>query len=629
MKQWSSLVLPIIICFCLLVLLSTPVAAHAYLSESDPANGEQLESVPNEMSLYFSGDGVVIADIEITDPDGNDVVSDIEIDPDDTQIVRAALDGDDSDGLYIVEWEVLADDGHTTSGTFFFSVGAEPIDRDAVLAALDDGEDESIPPLETTAKGLVLLTLVGLIGIPATIGFALTPAARSANIRSHQIDHRAVPLLGIIVFLLGIGLFLLGISRIGGLEADRFSDFLSQPLGQIWLVQLLITIGLVAVLFLALRKRISQRTWTSILIGGGLIIAAGIGWNSHSATLIGRIEGFAVTITHIAGAGLWVGGLLTLAIILPPVLSELSQRNQASFAAETIRRFSVLALAGVTLALVSGFVLAAWHVPSVDTLLASVYGAALSVKSIAILLALGLGGMTRYVLLSDLEPWRTGILDRFQIRNRLPAWKSDRSVLSRVKRAVRVEVTVLVVIILLAGVLTSVPTAAIVADGDEFGEVTFEESAEEFDIDITLFPAEEIASWPQTDEDQPFVIDVRYHNADGEIASDGPVRVLAEHSASGVTIEIELDRDEETGVYSGVQVLPDPGHWDLRITGSPDGTFTSNWIEIFAAPSGEDHDHGGDEPLTAGLSLALLVSAVLVGVVGVFATTIEALRLRT
>ena len=614
-----------------LLLVSTvamPVAGHAYLSESEPANGEQRENVPEELSLLYSGDGVVIADVVVTGPGGDDVVERVDIDPDDPHHVQVSLH-DDGAGMYIVEWEVLAEDGHTSTGTFFFSVGDEAIDRDAVITALADEEDESIPPVDTVAKGLLLLSLVGLIGIPLTLGLAVLPVARTVGLSTDAVDRRALPLLGACIGTVTLGLFLLAFARVGAIDPDRFGEFLSQTLGHIWLFQLLLTVGITAVVFLGWRKRLAHGIWIPLLIAGSTLIAAGIGWTSHSATLIGRMEGFAVTFSHIVGAGLWVGGLLTLAIVLPPILTEVSGQNRSRVAAQTIRRFSVLALAGVTLALTTGLVLAAWHVPSFDALVDSVYGLVLSVKTLAILFALGLGGLTRYVLLSDLEPWRDGLPRRLGMSHWSPisSSTSQSAAIDRVRRFIRTELVIVIVIILLAGLLTSVPTAGIVADADDPAELTFDRSDEEMGVHISIVPADEIGGWPQVAEDEPFVIDVTYTDADGPVTSEGPVRLLAEHSASGVTIDITLERVEETGMYSGVQVLPDPGHWDLRITGSPDGAFSSEWIEVFATPTGDDHDHGDEEPLTAGLSLALLVMAVLFGVVGVFATTIEAMRL--
>lgn len=629
MKRWSSLFLLAIICLVMLAVLSTPVAAHAYLSDSDPSNGEQLDSPPDTISLFYSGDGVVIADIEIVGPDGDNLVDEVTIDPDDSQIVHVSLGDSDGEGVYIVEWEVLAEDGHTTSGTFFFSVGEEAIDRATVVAALDDEEDESIPPMETAAKGLVLVSLVGLIGIPITLGFAILPAARQAGIAPGTIDRRSIPLLGICIAILAIGLFSLGLARIGSIEPAVIQEFLAQTLGQIWLLQLLLTIGLVAVLFLAWRTRLDHQSWLSLLVAGSTLIATGIGWTSHSATLIGRIEGFAVTFSHLLGAGLWIGGLLTLAIILPPLLGSISGQNATQFTTTTIRRYSVLALAGVTLALATGLILAAWHVPSLDAAISSVYGMALSVKTVAILFALGLGGLTRYILLSDLEPWRNGLPQRLSLHQWLP-WRGtapDAS-LTRIRRSIRTELAVVVVILLLAGVMTSVPTAAIVADSDQAGELTFDRSDDEIDVTITIFPAEEIGNWPQLDEGQPVVVDVEYTDDLEVLESDGAVRLLADHSATGTALEITLEHDEATGVYSGVLVLPDPGHWGLRITGSPAGSFSSEWIEVFARPDADGHDHGDEDTLTDGFSLPFLVGAILIGVIGVFTTTIEALRLR-
>ncbi len=99
--------------------------------------------------------------------------------------------------MYTVDWEVLADDGHTTAGSFFFSLGDEPLDRDAVLEAYEDDDevDDEVPPLETAAKGLLLVALVGLVGGPTAGALAVYPVADRLNSSTHVVDQRLKRLL--------------------------------------------------------------------------------------------------------------------------------------------------------------------------------------------------------------------------------------------------------------------------------------------------------------------------------------------------------------------------------------------------------------------------------------------------
>lgn len=603
---------------------ATPVAAHAYLSESDPANGEQVETLPDDVTLSFSGDGVQNAEIAVVGPDGEDVSGDAEIDPDDTQIVRVPLEdaAGDTEGMYTVEWEVLADDGHTTSGTFFFSVGDEPLDRDAVLEAYEDDEaDESVPPIETAAKGLVLVALVGLVGGPVTAAIAVYPAAKRVGSAPGPVDRRLTRLLvGASVLLLGsvVALGLVQARSVGPLSPTTLSEFVGMPLGQAWLVQLVFTGAIVALLAAAVAGVVSHRLW----LGGTLVGAIGVGgavsWTSHSATAIDRLQGMAVDFGHIAGAGLWVGGLLVLALVVPPLLRETRSEDRAALAAATIRRYSLLALGGVTLAAATGLALSAWHVPDLESLGATIYGTALSAKTLLVLLALGLGGLTRFVLLRRLE-------------------RSDGSIVA-FTRAVRLEVGVLVVVLLLSGLLTSVPTAAVVDDGVE---TTTIERESDVDLELTVTPAERDDGEEDrllVQEGEPIVFEVAFVDDGGPIESDRTVRLSADGPDDTFDVELEA---AENGTYTTVQPLPADGDWELRITGEPDGQYLSEWVDVHAVADGDAHDHDehgtddhdheghdhGDAEASAFATLAQF-GAVVIGVVGTVAVALEAVRLR-
>ena len=650
-------------------MVAMPVAAHAYLSESDPANGEQVDEAPEEVTLYFSGDGVQVADVTVTGPDGTDVSDDARIDPDDTQIVHVPLE-DDGDGMYTVTWEVLADDGHTTSGSFFFVVGDEPIDRDTVLEAYDgDEQQEEVSAFEAGAKGLTLVGLVGLVGIPITLAGAVYPLlGRFGSSRSAAtVDRRAVRLLA------GMGLVLfgsvgaLGVARSRSLEGpftDAIAQFVATPLGSVWLIQLALSAALVVVLATAVLGVGSRRTWLGGALLGGVLLSVTVGWTSHSATAIDRLQGLTVDVAHILGAGLWVGGLVVLAVVVPPLLRGTPPEDRAALAAGIVRRYSVIALLGVTLAATTGFLLAAWHVPTVDGMTETLYGLTLLAKTGLVLVAVALGGYTRFVLLRRLEGRdERGVVDRVVGRGADRRVREDgghSTTLTTYTRAVRFEVVVLLVVILLSGLLTTAPTAAVVGPSDGPGEATLEAGDDDLLIELTAFPGADDGGWIHVDEDDPVVFDVSFTSGDDRLESDRPVRILATHAEEDVTIEVELEETDD-GVYTTVQTLPESGEWELRISGTPDGQFVSEWFDAHVSTSvadgtdhddhdhdehdhdhdehdehaGHDHDHspevpeledddGPSEPFVA----ILQFGAVAVAIGGGFAVTFEALRLR-
>jgi copper transport protein len=648
-------------------LVATPVAAHAYLSETDPANGEQVDEVPDEVTHYFSGDGVVNAEISIEGPDGEVVSGEPEIDSDDTQVVRVPIeDAADEDGMYTVEWEVLADDGHTTSGSFFFAVGDEPLDRDAVLDSHEDDEtDESIPPLEAGAKGLLLVGIVGLIGIPATAAVAAGPVfARAAGSRRVALDRRVSRLLVGAAALTLASAFALGLVRstsLGPLSVDTLSQFVETPLGRAWLAQLAVAALVAAVVGWRTRGG-AHRPALAGTFAGALALAGTVAWTSHSATAIDRLQGTVVDFVHVVGAGLWVGGLAVLALAVVPAARAGAPADRTALVTGTIRRFSALALAGVTLVVATGFVLASWHVPEADGLVDTTYGLTLVAKLSLIAIALGLGGATRFVLLGRLESsGAAGSAAPSRPMSTDGGVETEDGRLRTVVRSIRLELAILVAVLLLSGVLTSAPTAAVAGADDDLAESTIEREYDDGILEISAFPAAEEADGDDyfvLEADEPIVFEVAFHDGDGApVESEQAVRLLAS-SEDGTDTEVELDETDD-GTYATVQPLADDGRWELRVTGAPDGSYVSEWVDVMAVSAdghddhdhgddhdsddghdhgddaehddhdhGDEHEHGADDGDDSPFVVALQFGAVAVGVVGTVATVLEGLWVR-
>jgi copper transport protein len=630
-------------------LVATPVAAHAYLSETDPGNGEQIDEVPEDVTLYFSGDGVVNADITIEGPDGEPVSGEPEIDADDTQIVHVPVESEENeDGMYTVEWEVLADDGHTTSGSFFFAVGDEPLDRDAVIDAHEDEEEESVSPIEAGAKGLLLIGVVGLIGIPATAAAMGSAFARTNKERRTAFDQRVAQLLIIAATITFVSALVLGLVRstaIGPLSFETVSQFVETPLGQAWVIQLAIA-GITAAIVVGLIRGLARTPALSGTFIGALLLAGTVAWTSHSATAIDRLQGTIVDLVHIIGAGLWIGGLAVLALAVIPVAQNSNPVERSTLVAATIRRFSVLALAGVTLVITTGLVLASWHIPTADGLTETLYGLTLVAKLGLIAVALGLGGATRFILLGRLESVQSATPAGTSTQARTDGGTEAVGSLRIITRAVRLELVVLVAVLLLSGLLTSAPTAAVAGGDDELVESTVEHEYDDGILEITAVPTLGDSSEDghfMLEGDEPIVFEVAFIEDGDPIESEQPVRLLAS-SEEGTETEVELEETDD-GTYATVQPLADEGQWELRVTGAPGGSYVSEWVDATVGSEGDHadhdhsdhehngHDHDGDshnhnESGVTSFVLFLEFSAIVIALVGVAAVMIEGLQLR-
>lgn len=103
--------------------LAGPAFAHAHLTSSVPAQNAMV-AAPTALRLGFSEElELRFTGIEVTGPDSNAVLTgDATLDPDGTTLIVPAT-GALPVGAYTVDWHALSKDGHTTKGSYVFTVG--------------------------------------------------------------------------------------------------------------------------------------------------------------------------------------------------------------------------------------------------------------------------------------------------------------------------------------------------------------------------------------------------------------------------------------------------------------------------------------------------------------------------
>lgn len=116
-----------------LVAFAPPAQAHDSLISSTPADGDQLDSPPDEVVLSFSAEPIDVGgDIRVLGPDGTDVaVSEPEYSG---REVSVEVDPDVPDGDFEIRWRIVSSDGHPIQGVIEFAVGATSPDDDATSA---------------------------------------------------------------------------------------------------------------------------------------------------------------------------------------------------------------------------------------------------------------------------------------------------------------------------------------------------------------------------------------------------------------------------------------------------------------------------------------------------------------
>jgi copper transport protein len=382
---------------------SSNADAHAQYIRSIPEQNSVIVQAPPEVQLFLS-ESVEIrySEIQVVDPTG------ARKDNDDTHIHSDAtnpgvtLQPDLAQGTYTVIWRMLsAVDGHRTAGTFAFSIGQASPPAPSNFSGLNIDTSSSSPPSWLAA----LNRWIGFAGMAAFLGAVVFPAlVLPAGLRSLKPDEEtkgqiADKVARIVRLTIISSLVLVSITTLIALWFQGWSagnDWASLSsiksvwtdtrFGQVLTLRVSVLIGgflLGAIAFGRLKELIMKGDWREsswiALAICALALPLTTSLNSHAAAERSETE-FRVIVdwAHLVTGGIWIGGLLQLALITPAVLSLTDRR--ASFLAGVIPRFSQVAIVSVGLVVITGSI-QWWHrLHGITAAFDSDYGYMLAVK---------------------------------------------------------------------------------------------------------------------------------------------------------------------------------------------------------------------------------------------------------
>lgn len=214
--------------------------------------------------------------------------------------------------------------------------------------------------------------------------------------------------------------------------------FVQTQFGRVWQLRLsLIAAALMLVAFLAqVRVRTAMLLVLWLL---SIVVLVSLAWISHAAAATVHPFGVSGDMLHLCAAGLWIGGLVPLAIFLG--------RTRASFSlgetiAPVVRRFSTLSLCCVGLILVSGISNSWLLVGSIHALFTTPYGKLLLFKLVLFAILIGFGAR-----------------NRFLVKAKLPKAVADPDLLAQLRRNVFCEVCLGVAVLMIVACLGVTPPA--------------------------------------------------------------------------------------------------------------------------------------------------------------------------
>jgi copper transport protein len=387
----------------LLTLLAYPrrAGAHALLVRSQPVNGSTVAAALPVLRLWFDEEiSPTLSSARLVDRGSATVAGTTSIagrtDPRLLEMNVPAL----GPGTYGVLWRVLAeDDGHLSSGTVVFSVGA----ADGPLAV--DANSTATTPLDVARRWIGVSLLAGLIGGLAVTGLVLTridrdwasPVGVAARLARRRILRVAgwCAVSGVVVGVIDAIEQARRLSTPAQPWTSAVDDLIfSARWGHLWLAREAALLALVPIVFtIRARSAHPPRRRSLALCAAALVVVlvSAEALNSHAAT-VSSARGAAVVsdAVHILAACVWLGALPALALILWPWGGD-HRVGTASLVRACAGPFTRLVATSVALVLATGLYNAGREVESVGDLGTTSYGRTLLIKSALLVLMVGVG----------------------------------------------------------------------------------------------------------------------------------------------------------------------------------------------------------------------------------------------
>ncbi len=366
-RRWVlSLVTAILGSLAVLSLSAAPANAHAVLVGSSPIDGSRLDSSPTEVSLTFDEPVRLVTDAaEVIGDDGASVGSGpARVSPDGVTVtipLRPHL----SQGGYTATWRVISADTHVVAGSITFGVGQNA----HAPPTLPESGDQSFAVWSDLADGVLYVGLVLCLGvfIVCRTLWKWTLALTRTRV------------------LIWTGLSAIWVATTAQLGIAIESS------GQSWVfvvARLLAATAVGALLdrILAARRPDTSRYATVAVVVVAAALATTVAATGHASAGPAAWLAVIATTAHLLAMSIWLGGLLSLCVIVLPTLHT-----------DNLRRWSLTATCAVCVLMLTGIFQAWRQVRPLAALWSTDYGITLCVKvsAVAAMLALAYAARRR------------------------------------------------------------------------------------------------------------------------------------------------------------------------------------------------------------------------------------------
>ena len=361
----------------LLLLTVSVVSAHAKLVRATPAPNSVLGSAPNQVQLSYDEPlELNFSEVQVLDQKRQRVdTSELQPVAGDPYSVIVPLKPI-GDGTYNVIWKVLsAADGHITRGVFAFGVGNTAGVISAPIDSGTTGTSTELTPVSAASRWVSLLALLALVGAFLFRFFLLERSLDHVDANKHA---RKVAYTRWLQFCAAalIIFFLSNLSELAlqvNLVADQISFtsivtvLLNSRFGMLWLLR----VGLIAVcagivILEARDKRAPYYDYALIVLGNIALITRSL--LSHSAVSGNLSLPVFADWLHLLGVAVWVGGLFSLAWLMPFVWRALDPKTRSAWIAWLVPQFSSIAIAATIVIALTGFYNSVQQIPALDVI---------------------------------------------------------------------------------------------------------------------------------------------------------------------------------------------------------------------------------------------------------------------
>jgi copper transport protein len=465
--------------------LAAPAQAHALLGETNPTEEAIVEESPEQVIATFNEPvEIAFGALRVYDTEAKRVDRGESSHPNgDPASVAIALEPGLPDGTYTVTYRVVSADGHPIQGAFVFHVGRPGARPQGIGETLLSGEGGS-GPVEQALYGVARWSLfAGITTIVGAFAFVTLVWSRKQSDADLPADVRerfgarwrklAVTgwMLTMAATLAGFvlqGAVAADVSAVEALSPSIGTELLKTRYGSIAVVRFVVLLVLAGAWMAAGRTSVVRsnlpmrhgstvgaaaitapaRHWSTGVVGVLLaILAATPALSGHAGATDPVWLNIPVDGLHVAAAGVWIGGLITL-IACAYRARPSDPARSLEIMGPVVSRFSDVALVAVGVLVATGAYRTWVEVQALRAFVEAPYGWVLLTKLLVFLPLLALGAVNNRML----KP---------RIDKAMDSGAADDSALKTLRRLVGVEVALGVIVLAITALLVNLPPARV------------------------------------------------------------------------------------------------------------------------------------------------------------------------